>query len=254
MGSRILDSVLIAEGQVVPLLVLCISVITFIITTWLTRSRRVGGAPGLVLLRSLLSQAVEARSRVHLTLGKGSIGGRSTVETTAGLTLLDYLARQAVLCDTPVTVSVGDPTTLAAAQGILQGYMEQREEPVAQPPPAIHFIAPDPTAYACGTASVIESEEPALNVALGTFGPEYLLIGESAARTGTAQIAGTTNPEALALMQVTADEVVIGEEIFSTGAFLDRPQHLGSSLTEDVLRIVTALLILAGVVLVSARA
>jgi hypothetical protein len=253
MGAGILGSVWISEGQEVSLLVLCVSVITFAIAIWLARSRRLRRIPGMVSLRSLLSRAVEASSRVHLALGSGWIGGGSTVETTAALSVLDYLAKQSVLCDTPVTVSVGDPTTLAAAEGILLGYEEQREDTARQPTSAVHFVAAEPLAYASGAAVLNESEGPALTVALGTYGPEYLLIGESGARQGVAQVAGTTNLEALAMMHISADATLIGEEMFAVGAFLDRPQHLGSSLTEDTLRIITALLILVGVVLVSVR-
>lgn len=253
MGTGILGSMRISEGQEVSLLVFCISVITFAIAIWFARSRRLRRMPGMVSLRSLLSQAVEASSRVHLALGSGRIGGGSTVETTAALSVLDYLAKQSVLCDTPVTVSVGDPTTLAAAEGILLGYEEQREDIAKRPASALHFVAPEPLAYATGAAAVNESEQPALTVALGTYGPEYLLMGEAGARQGMAQVAGTTNLEALTMMHISADATLIGEEIFAAGAFLDRPEHLGSSLTEDVLRIITAVLILVGVVLVSAR-
>ena len=66
-------------------------------------------------------------------------------------------------------------------------------------------------------------------------------------------MAGATNPEALALMHATADETLIGEEMLALGAYLGQPLHLGSLTTEDVLRIITAALILIGVVSVSLR-
>lgn len=253
MEKYVPGSTLVAEGQLVPVLVLCISVITFVIATWLTRQRRLRAVSGMALLRSLLSQAVEARSAIHLALGHGGIGGWSTVETAAGLTLLEHLARQSALCDTPLTVSVADPTTLAAAQGILQRSAAQSEHPGGASTTAIHFVAPDPVAYASGAAHLIERERPALNVSIGTYGPEYLLIGEAGARHGISQVAGTTNPEALALMHTAADETLIGEEIFALGAYLGEPLHSGSLMTEDVLRIVTAALILVGVVFYSLR-
>jgi len=253
MENRIPGSTWIAEGQMVPLLVLCICGITFIIATWLTRRKRLRPISGMSLLRSLLSQAIEARSRIHLALGSGQIGGRSTVETMAGLTLLDYLAKQSVLCDTPLTISVADPTTLAAAQGILRRSVEHSEHPDSLPSASAHFIAPDPIAYASGVAHLIEREEPALAVLIGTYGPECMLIGEVVTRRDLSQVAGTTSPEALALMYATADETLVGEEIFALGGYLDCPAHLGSLMTEDVLRIITAGLILIGVVFYSLR-
>lgn len=253
MENRIPGSTLIAEGQMVPLLVLCISIITFAIATWLGKRVRLRPIPGMALLRSFLSQAIEARSRIHLALGSGQIGGRSTIEAAAGLTLLDHLAKQAVLCGTSLTVSVADPITLAAAQGILGRSAEQSEYPGALPAAAIHYVAPEPIAYASGTAHLIESEKPALEVLLGTYGTECLLIGEASARHGVPTVAGTTNPEALALMHTTANQTLIGEEILATGAYLGEPLHPASLMTEDVLRIITAVLILTGVVLYSLR-
>ena len=50
-----------------------------------------------------------------------------------------------------------------------------------------------------------------------------------------------------------ADETLVGEDIFALGSYLDCPAHLGSLMTEDVLRIITAGLILIGVVFYSLR-
>ena len=75
MENYIPGITLVAEGRLVSLLVLCISVITFVIATWLTRRRRLRAMSSMAQLRLLLSRSIEARSRVHLALGSGQIGG-----------------------------------------------------------------------------------------------------------------------------------------------------------------------------------
>jgi len=253
MENYIRGITLVTEGQLVSLLVFCVAALTFVIATWLTRRRRLRAISSMAQLRLLLSRSVEARSRVHLALGSGHIGGRTTIETTAGLTLLKQLAKQSAQCETPLTVSVADPTTLAAAQGILYEAAESSEHPGGSPAATVQFVAPDPMAYASGAAQIISEEKPALDIMVGTYGPEYLLVSEAGSRDEASQIAGATNPEALALMHATADETLIGEEMLALGAYLGRPMHLGSLTTEDVLRIITAALILIGVVSVSLR-
>ena len=253
MDTSILGSISITEGQIVPLIVLAISIITFAGASLLTLARQLRPIPAMTLLRSLMSQAIEARSGIHLGLGSGHIGGRSTAETATGLTLLEHLAQQSAVCDTPLTVSVADPITLAAAQGIVRRSMGQSERSDIRPPVEIHFIAPEPIAYASATAHLIERDKPALSILIGTYGPEYLVIGSAATRAGTAQVAGTPNLEALPLMYAAADETLVGEEVFGLGGYLGRSTHLGSLMAEDILRAVTAVLILAGVVVYSLR-
>ena len=56
---------------------------------------------------------------------------------------------------------------------------------------------------------------------------------------------------AQALLQFSLDEAVIGEEVYAAGAYLHRPSHLGSLATEDIIRIVLILSIVAGVIMIS---
>jgi len=64
-------------------------------------------------------------------------------------------------------------------------------------------------------------------------------------------LGGTAAPSAMALMQTTLDESVIGEEVFAAGAYLHRPTHLGSLATQDAMRIVAILAIITTVVVTS---
>ena len=51
----------------------------------------------------------------------------------------------------------------------------------------------------------------------GKFGPEVLLILEAQRRSGAQQIAGASDPQALALMQITADHQLFSEKGFWRG-------------------------------------
>ena len=86
----------------------------------------------------------------------------------------------------------------------------------------------------------------------GQFGPEVLLLTEAQRRSGAQQIAGSSDYEAVALMFITADHTLIGEEIFASGAYLERRRtHIASLLAQDGLRWVLIVLIIAGFVAVN---
>jgi len=85
---------------------------------------------------------------------------------------------------------------------------------------------------------------------IGNFGDEYLLMGEVGATKGISQIGGATNPQTLPFVFASADQVLIGEEIFAGGAYLaSLPAHIGSLVAQDVMRllgvVVIVLLVLA---------
>jgi hypothetical protein len=85
---------------------------------------------------------------------------------------------------------------------------------------------------------------------VGKFGDEYLLMGETAARREIAHVGGTSDPNTLPLVYVSAQEALLGEEIYAGGAYLQKlPAHIGSLLAQDTMRWIVALTILGGVIL-----
>jgi hypothetical protein len=90
------------------------------------------------------------------------------------------------------------------------------------------------------------------NVMVGSFGDEYLLMGETSARRGITHVGGTSNPNTLPFIYASAQETLLGEEIYAAGAYLQkRPAHLGSLAAQDLMRWLVGLFILAGIVIAS---
>jgi hypothetical protein len=114
----------------------------------------------------------------------------------------------------------------------------------------VRFIAPDPTAYAAGVMGLLEREALTSNVMIGSFGDEYLLMGETGARLEVRQIVGAADPRTLPFVEATADEILVGEEMFAGGAYTSRlPIQIASLLAEDWARWVVV-----GAILISALA
>lgn len=189
---------------------------------------------GMEELPGSVGRSAETGQPLHVSVGVAGVGGAATAETWAGLTLLTQLADAAAACDTPLVVTVADPTVLPLAQSILQRAYARHGNPEGYDGTQVRFIAPNPMAYAAGVMGSLERESLVSNVMVGAFGDEYLLIGETGVRAGVRQIVGTSDPRTLPFVYASADETLMGEEMFAGGAYTTRlPIQVGSLLTED---------------------
>jgi hypothetical protein len=176
----------------------------------------------------------------------------TTSDGLAGLAILKYLAEQSVVTGVYPTASVADPTMLLFAQNTLQTTYPNNPEENEAAYRHIRWIAPQPAAYAAGVMSFLNIDHVEANVMVGKFGDEYLLMGEAAARQGISHIGGASDPNTLPFVYVSAQEALLGEEIYAAGAYLQkRPTHIGSLLAQDTMRWLVALVILGGIALTS---
>lgn len=200
-------------------------------------------------LNKAMDAAAESGRPVHVSLGTGGIGDVTTAESMAALTLLDQLAHKAVLYDAHPLVTTADPTLLLAAQDRLRQAYVKGDFVAGYDASNVRLVAPDRTAYAAGTMALLRSEPLSGNVMLGAFGDEYLLIGETGARKYPTQVAGATDPSVLPFVLATTDRPLLGEEIFTAGAYLGNlPAHVGSLFAQDWARVLLILVIIIGVV------
>ena len=60
------------------------------------------------------------------------------------------------------------------------------------------------------------------------------------------------NPNTLPFIYASADETLLGEEIYAAGAYLQqKPTHIGSLLSQDTMRWIVAGVILVGIIVAS---
>lgn len=210
---------------------------------------RAGSRPTLRRIRAfdamkgLVGRAVESGRTLHVSLGVGSAANQTTADSLAGLTVLDFLSEQGADTGIPPLVSMADPTVMLLAQN---GVRSAGGGPEAAQ--QVRLIAPQPAAYAAGVMNILDSDEVDGTVLVGKFGDEYLLMGETAARHRMAHIGGTSDPNTLPFIYASAQETLLGEEIYAAGAYLKHiPAHLGSLVAQDTMRWVVAVIMLGGV-------
>jgi hypothetical protein len=206
--------------------------------------------PALDGISSLVSRAVESGQQIHVSLGTGGLTDTKTASTLAGLAVLDHLADQGCANGAPPLVTIADPIVLPAAQDSLRQAYTRHGRGNEYHPTQVEMVSPSPDAYALAASAHLHTDETAANLMVGSFGREVLLLSEPTDRRGIAQLAGTDNPEAMALLMAGTPDTLIGEEIFAVPAYLTgKAAHLASLRAQDVMRVGISIAILVAVIL-----
>ncbi|MBN1146763.1 MAG: hypothetical protein JXA78_05880 [Anaerolineales bacterium] len=194
--------------------------------------------------------AVEAGQRLHLSLGHGGISGPQGASALVGLSMLQRIARAASISDKPPVATSGDAAQAILSQDTLSSAYSAIGAGDQYDPISGQLSGVTPFSYAAGALPVIYDQQVSVNVLVGSFGSEVALITDAAERKGSLSIAGSDNLTAQAVLYATAQEPLIGEELYAGGAYLQAgPLHLASLRAQDILRWV-----LTGVILLLSAA
>jgi hypothetical protein len=210
--------------------------------------------PAFTRLRQAVGLVVEDGSRLHVSLGRGSLTTPQSASALAGLSLLRRLADLTSAGDQPPVATSGDATLAILSQDTLQAAAKTSDR-AASDPTMGRLTGLTPFSYAAGAIPVIRDEKVSANVLVGNFGVEVALLTDAVERENTFVLAGSDNLTAQAVIYASAQEPLIGEEIFASGAYIETgPLHIASLTVQDILRwliiaaiLVGALLTLAGV-------
>ena len=210
--------------------------------------------PAFTRLRLAVGRVVEDGSRLHISLGHGALTTPQSASALAGLDLLRRLAYLTSSGDQPPIASSGDPLLSILAQDTLHAAAKSSEQATFDLN-AGRLPGLTPFSYAAGTIPIIHDENISANVLMGNFGAEAALLTDAAERQSTFMLAGSDNLTAQAVIYASAQEPLIGEEVFAAGAYVESNNMHAASLTvQDILRwlviaaiLIGSLLTLAGV-------
>ncbi|MCB8929264.1 MAG: hypothetical protein H6652_26975 [Ardenticatenaceae bacterium] len=236
-----------------PIIVLAVVVVLMLLLFLLTRSVQAGRTAVLRPLTSYqglagqIGRAIESGRQLHLTLGQGSLVGRANPTSVSATAVLDNLAKDGCANGTPPLVTVGEGTLLPLAQASLQHALAEAGRSGDFDLSLTQFVAhdTDPFAYSAGVAALLQQQRVASNIMVGRFGPELAIMAEAANRQQIDQVIGTDDPTALAVAVTVTDDVLIGEELFATSAYLEgKASQIASLQLQDILRWIVVLFIL----------
>jgi hypothetical protein len=201
-------------------------------------------------LRRGIGLAVEAGQRLHISLGQRGISGVAGASTLVGLTVLQRLARAASISDRPPVATSGEAATTLLGQDTLRSAYRAINADSQYDPSASELSGLTPYSYAAGVLPVVYDQQVSLNVLTGSFGSEVALIADAAERTGSLSLGGSDDPTAQAVLYATAQETLVGEELYAAGAYLQAgASHTASVRVQDLFRWIIILMILAGAAL-----
>lgn len=219
---------------------------SFILRT--REDRRLRDIPAFDRLERAIGLAVEAGSRLHISLGRGHLLTTQSAIGYVGLSILDRIARSTSISDRPPVSTSGEGSLGILSQDTQRDAAKYLG--VEADPNRGRITGLTPYSYAAGTLSFIQEEDIGANLLIGSFGNEVALITDAAERKEDMTLGGTDNLTGQAVLFATAQEPLIGEETYAGGAYLGAgPMHIASLYAQDILRWVIIGLILIGAVL-----
>jgi hypothetical protein len=236
---------------IIQLVILAASAILLLaITVWKRKSpARLHEIPALAQLYRLLGLSVEDGTRLHISLGSGSLLDARGGSALAGLAMLRHIAERTSVSDKPSVASAGNPVLGLLAQDTLQaGYQAAGVEELYSPTTG-RVAGLSPFGYAAGAMHIPQNENVSANIMIGHFGPEVALLTDAAERENVLVIGASDNLAGQAVLFANTQDALIGEELFSTGAYLGAgASHVSSLTVQDILRWVIILILLGGAV------
>lgn len=202
---------------------------------------KVGGAIG---------KAVEAGKRLHISIGWGKVSGIQGGSGLIGLSVVERLSRTASISDRPPIATSGNGTLTIMSQDTIRSNLYEIGADSQYDPDSSRLTGLTPFSFAAGTIPVIYDDQVSTSILAGHFGSEVALITDASERNDALSLAGSDSIAAQAVLYASAEEPLIGEEIFAAGAYLKAGSvHIASLYTQDVFRWLLFGIILIGALL-----
>jgi len=245
------------EGRIFGLLVLIYifgAVIYFIDRAAKGRVPELRRVAGLDMVDEAIGRATEMGRPVFASHGIASMTDSTTgPQTIAGLGVLSYLAEKCAEAGSKLYVPVRQLTVWPIAMEIVEtGYKVAGKPEDFDAADQIRFLSSDQFGYSSNYMGWMWRERAAANIMIGAYWAESLQLAETGARVGAMQIAGTAQTSQIPFFIAACDYCLIGEEIYSAGAYLSKDEEMiGSLAGQDMGKLLAIALIVLGTLLIT---
>ncbi|NPA93548.1 MAG: hypothetical protein GXO56_07705 [Chloroflexi bacterium] len=188
-------------------------------------------------LRRAVNLTVESGQRLHISLGRGEITHPKAAVAFVGLSTLERFVEITAVSDRPAVASAGTGPLGILARSTLHAAYKAADQERRYRATNARVTGLTPFAYAVGTMFITEDDAVAANFLVGSFGPEVALIADGSSGHDALTVAGTDNIAAQAVLYASADEPLIGEEVYAAGAYVGSGGLHGTSVVvQDIFR------------------
>jgi hypothetical protein len=249
---------ILQEGRIFGLLVL---IYIFVSIYYFVNRAAKGKVPmlrriaGLDVVDEAIGRATEMGRPVFASHGIASLTDSTTgPQTIAGLAVLGYLAEKCAEVGTKLNVPVRRLTVWPIAVEIVEtGYKKAGRMEDFDANEQVRFLSSDQFGYSSSYMGWMWREKAAANIMVGAYWAESLQLAETGTRVGALQVAGTAQTSQIAFFVAACDYCLIGEEIYSAGAYLSKDEEMTGSLAgQDMGKLLAIVLIILGTLLVTA--
>ncbi|NOY97837.1 MAG: hypothetical protein GXP40_01360 [Chloroflexi bacterium] len=203
--------------------------------------------PAFTRLQKAIGTAVEDGTRLHFSLGRSDLVTPRSAASFATLGMLRRIAEVTSASDRPPVATSGDAALAILTQDTLQAAYQAAGAGQQYRPTTGRLTGLTPFAYAAGALSVIRDENVSANILAGGFGVEVALLTDAAERENAFALAAADDLAAQAVLYASAQEPLIGEELYAAGAYVQAgPTHTASLHVQDILRWLIVLVMLGG--------
>lgn len=193
--------------------------------------------PAFTRLHKAIGRAVEDGSRLHVSLGRGNLASTQGAAGLAGLSALRNLADLTSTSDlTPIATS-GEPSLTILSQDVMQTSFQEATGGGHFDVSGARLTGLTPFSFVSGALPILRDEHISANILLGSFGVEVSLLADAAERYDSFLLAASDNLPGQAVMYASAQEPLIGEELYAVSEYINHtPMHAASLSVQDILR------------------
>jgi hypothetical protein len=248
---------ILQEGRIFGLLVLIYifaSIIYFVNRAGKGRVPKLRRVPGLDMVDEAIGRATEMGRPVFASHGIASLTSSTTgPQTIAGLSVLGYLAEKCAEVGAKLNVPVRNLTIWPIAVEICEtGYRKVGKLDAFDATDQIRYLSGQQFGFSSNYMGWMWRDRAAANIMVGAYWAESLQLAETGARVGALQIAGTAQTSQIPFFVAACDYVLIGEEIYSAGAYLAKDSEMIASLAgQDMGKLLALALIILGTLAVT---
>jgi hypothetical protein len=188
--------------------------------------------PGVAAIEDVISEAVSRKRPILFIAGSEDL---NDIETVAGLTILDQVARKASERGGKLQVPHLHSLVMTTAADTLQGAYASGGKPETYAPDDNYYVSDEQFGFVAGVCGTMARDKPAACIYFGAFFAESLALAEMGQSIGAMQIAGTGQQAQIPFLMASCDHVLVGEELFAASAYLSRdPMQIGCLAGQDL--------------------
>lgn len=229
---------------------------TVLVVLLMLRQRKTGKIPAfrriavISRFKRAASLSVEEGTRIHVSLGNASLTQPVSSSAFVSLEALHHIGAMSSSSDEPPIATSGDGSLALLSQDTLHQVARETNNLDLYNADHGQLAGITPLANVAGALQIIDDPKVKTNVLIGNFGSEAGLLSTASEERNSMTLAASDSLPAQAVFFATTEKPLIGEELFALPAYLQSdPIHCASLKTQDILRGLIVLAILAGAIL-----